>query len=636
WSIIVGVFIGLGLWIIVGSTPGIISERDIYPLEIPIRDAGEILDEQITPDNNWITYLKIDNGIRCLWKEPVTGGEPERIDLVVSDPSRHLWSTDGALIACMTGSGSDYTVTICNATDGSEVSSVFLGDSSWYMPDFVRWIHNHLYLRFQDMLWCLDTESDSFTQISRERPDFQTRGLDVRPDEQYGAYFVNQYEDLWVANLDGTDPRRLTHDPYSQSFPRWLGERGDRIAYRSDESGQTDIWQRSMIDQSAAPMVISWEKEIDFLPSLDGSLILTKLYREKAEIRRYYPLEAITENLTDEALLDYLVSVSEASDVIAFQRSRPEATYSTLHSPIVVAEVRGDHLSRPRSITEDGFNPVISPDGHWLAYSHITGRNPGAAELWITDLTSDDQFRVTERHALISYHTDPFDVVSKKLVWGPNQSELYYVTLDESQTDHLFTIRPVLPYTEPIRLDRHTEERGKIRDLCVSVDGMRLAYIFESPSRNVTEAWVIDLDDRTANLITSQSGIDEFFLNAWRSDGSGLLAILSHYDPVSPGNSLELIFLDLDGSQTSIQTIPKGWEGNVTFDHHSELIYYVTSSDRIHNLAVFNIRSGRETILTNNIKPYTTYAGIRVTADGSIVYSLQEYSTDIGLIRRDR
>ncbi|MEX0881074.1 MAG: protein kinase [Thermoanaerobaculia bacterium] len=67
-------------------------------------------------------------------------------------------------------------------------------------------------------------------------------GLDLSPSGEWVLYSeVGVWEDLFVARTDGTQYRRLTDDAFRDRGPRWSPD-GTRIAFRSDRSGDYEIW----------------------------------------------------------------------------------------------------------------------------------------------------------------------------------------------------------------------------------------------------------------------------------------------------------------------------------------------------------------------------------------------------------
>src|SRR2546428_4795546 len=60
--------------------------------------------------------------------------------------------------------------------------------------------------------------------------------------------------DIWIASADGSNLRRLTHDPGSkQKDPSWSPD-GSRIAFASNKSGSFDIWLIQTDGNNAVPL----------------------------------------------------------------------------------------------------------------------------------------------------------------------------------------------------------------------------------------------------------------------------------------------------------------------------------------------------------------------------------------------
>ena len=57
----------------------------------------------------------------------------------------------------------------------------------------------------------------------------------------YSSYLGRQWNQLWLMTSDGGDPLQLTYGEFDATAPRW-SPAGDRIAYVSNESGNTSLW----------------------------------------------------------------------------------------------------------------------------------------------------------------------------------------------------------------------------------------------------------------------------------------------------------------------------------------------------------------------------------------------------------
>ena len=91
--------------------------------------------------------------------------------------------------------------------------------------------------------WRLDAEGEREREIHYEettwkaKPDWSRDGRRV----VYSSYLGRQWNQLWLMTSDGGDPLQLTYGEFDATAPRW-SPAGDRIAYVSNERGNTSLW----------------------------------------------------------------------------------------------------------------------------------------------------------------------------------------------------------------------------------------------------------------------------------------------------------------------------------------------------------------------------------------------------------
>ena len=59
-----------------------------------------------------------------------------------------------------------------------------------------------------------------------------------------GRIAFDNFDDVWTVDVDGTDLTRLTHSPAPDFDPSWSPD-GTQIAFRSERSGEPEIWVMS-------------------------------------------------------------------------------------------------------------------------------------------------------------------------------------------------------------------------------------------------------------------------------------------------------------------------------------------------------------------------------------------------------
>ncbi len=80
-------------------------------------------------------------------------------------------------------------------------------------------------------------------------------------------------EDLWVANKDGSNPRRLTVDEGVESFPVFSPD-GKSIAFSAEYDGNTDVF--IVPTEGGVPERLTWHPYPDFVRDFtpDGKNVL--------------------------------------------------------------------------------------------------------------------------------------------------------------------------------------------------------------------------------------------------------------------------------------------------------------------------------------------------------------------------
>jgi len=159
------------------------------------------------------------------------------------------------------------------------------------------------------------------------------QGWSISPDGSRVALreFTEEGYDIWVKRLD-TGPRsRLTYGEAHERMPQWSSD-GEDVVFLSDRGGGLDVWTRRA-DGTGAPVQL-----VDPEP-----MIATVEWDPAGE---WLLLRTSTGNQT-----------ASERDVLAFRPS-----VDSVPTPLLATEYRE-------------IDPVVSPDGRWLAYaSDETGR----------------------------------------------------------------------------------------------------------------------------------------------------------------------------------------------------------------------------------------------------------------------
>jgi len=94
-------------------------------------------------------------------------------------------------------------------------------------------------LRYEETTW-------------KARPDWSPDGTRV----VYSSYLGRQWHQLWLMTSEGGDPFPLTYGDFDATAPRWSRD-GSRIAYVSNESGNTSLWVIDAVGARKQPVAIT-------------------------------------------------------------------------------------------------------------------------------------------------------------------------------------------------------------------------------------------------------------------------------------------------------------------------------------------------------------------------------------------
>jgi dipeptidyl aminopeptidase/acylaminoacyl peptidase len=276
-----------------------------------------------------------------------------------------------------------------------------------------------------------------------------------------------RYANLWVVNGTGTDHRPLTSGNHSESVPRWSPD-GTRIAYISTADGKPQIYVRWMDSgQSAritnldeAPADINWSPDGKYIsfssfvssrnPQLadlpkppagakwaePATIYDSLVYRFNGAgyldngFRQIFVVAAdggtprqVTSgafaNGGDSLTPNLAVWTPNSKYLIVSANQHPESDLEFLDTEIYEFAVSG---GAPRALTHrkgPDNEPVVSPNGRWIAYTGFDDRYQGhqTTKLYLMSRNGDASRALS----------DSLDRDIQKPQWSPDSSGVYFL-----------------------------------------------------------------------------------------------------------------------------------------------------------------------------------------------------------------
>ncbi len=250
----------------------------IYSLLIILSGCATVNDMQIRPTVS-IAYLAYTDGFWQVWVMDVNGDYQQQVTTTAFDKVRASWYPDG--------------------------EHLLVGGR-------------------QQGLMKISIKSGRETKINLPWPGITDAA--ISPDGKQIAFAANVTDGvdiyhIWVANADGSGPRKLTTMPYLQHEPVWSRD-GEWVYFLSGKGGQShDIWRVSVKDKRKEQLTAGQLYHFELALSVEGELAYSSNRSGNYEIWRQKPGEKAVQ-LTANPLLDSQPAWSPEGNKMLFTSNR--------------------------------------------------------------------------------------------------------------------------------------------------------------------------------------------------------------------------------------------------------------------------------------------------------------------------
>ncbi len=347
--------------------------------------------------------------------------------------------------------------------------------------------------------------------------------------------------DIWIVSVDGGEPRRLTDAP-GLEVPQSFHPDGEHLVYcATAQGGDVNCYVRGLEDGSTRTL---WEDRPAFgVFSPDGTkLVLT-------------PLGSNTIWVADADGQNARQLTTEGFEFPAEMPWSPDGTeilYVSIRTGASDVWVVPADGGEPRQITKDlraDFSPAWSSDGQWITFISERGRQ---TDVWVVPSAGGEPVRVTD------------DVEQEQRAsFKPGTRTVNFHTA--TSTNGVW-IRSMVGGSEQQLTPR--DQRAAAPDM--APDGSSVIYRVIHGG-GVSDIYAVPLDGGEPQALTSGSGNN--FDAQWSPDGS-MIGFISN----RAGNS-DVWVMDPDGANPRRLTDFPENESALEWSHDSRTIYFLTTHE---------------------------------------------------------
>jgi serine/threonine protein kinase len=620
--------------------------------EALVTGPAEDFDPRVSPDGRFVSFLSNRDGPTRLFVTSAERDESKPLTDPAYSPLSHAWSPDGSEIAVLVRAVDGTYLQVISAPVGGVVRrSVPLNEKPVVSAGvrLVRWVGSALYVKIPGTppaLWRIDPTSLQREELSSHWSlPVRPRNFDVSPDGLHVvvAGFAEKQEDLWVAGIDGTGARRVTHDTHNERQPVWT-RGGEGIVFQSTRSGQWDLWELDLRTSQTRQLTSSPTEELFGEGTSTGSLQVFQFVTENSNLWMAPPGGPHIQ-LTFDALSDFAPH-SSAGGVLAFQRSLPSLPLGNrlVDARVLVAHLKENRLVADPQHVDDGFAPQVSPDGVRVAYltKPLAGdRKQGL--LRVKDLRTGEVFNAQDPAALLSYSVAPLGWANQSVAWHPVTGDLYFVGMDAEG----HSIRRIAHDAVPARsadggklpsvVLARSSAAEQVSDLYVSPDGRRLSYLRP-------DDWDADVKTRKVELreIDLATGADRIvraepwphartvFNKGWTKDGRSrvVVDVISRVPRVA-----HVTLVSDDGLVREVAAVQGAFPITARVDTPRDLLYVARDQGGTMNIVSVSLADGTERQVTSNDRQGVSFSSFDILPNGALVYAIDRRSSDIWVVR---
>jgi serine/threonine protein kinase len=573
---------------------------------------------QFSPDGKLLAYVASKNGSNAIWLKQIGGGEAftRRQDNAMEKSP--IFSPDAAQIAYISdrGGGGRRGIWTAPAFGGAPTLLISLDAQSRALFHWSK-DGSTIYFELKQNLHALDIASKKITKLTNfdERP--VERSFSFSPDEKRIVYADRRdgQKDLWVADLNGGNPVRLTNDAAEDSAPIWHTD-GQRVIYNSDRNGIKQICLAFLDGQPPVQLTVSdTDSEVSDI-STDGTKIVYTSIKEESDLWGVNLDGGKEFQLTSDIGVEFWQHPASNGETIAYQATRQSSAGDKWsHCFLLSKRITGD--MRETQLADDGFDPHWSPDGNQLAFMRSQAGNN---TLWVTSATGGDARAVSSGGVVFGGHSKlPYNrFQTQDFEWSPDSRALIYCASRDGVSN---VWQSATDGSGEKQLTSNADKNQLFFNPLFSVDGKHIVWsaMTSNPNQRTWSLWLL-ADGQMRQIYQSESALR---ILGWSQSGRELLvkSVERTKDLSLIPGEVNLLHVALeDGSARPIARLDATYLQNIALSPDRKTLAFVSRQGGSDTIKILPSTGGTPKTLISSNDARVYFSSLTFSPDGKTLY----------------
>ncbi len=583
------------------------------------------------PDAKMIAFAATKTGATEIWVKPVEGGEPIQITRNGFYNQYPVWSPNGQSIAFFSSRNGNNGIWRTSFT-GGEQTQIASGVGPSARP--LLWAGSgKIYFQEGSEVFAIMDRTGERAQITDfARKGVTPRNIELSPNEKTLAYSIRE-QGVWkvyIAGVNGDQGSEIASSAEQIDDLAWDPD-GASVIYSASSEGAYQVFRSGA--GYAKPVQIS-NGNLDFFVhdiSGDGSKILYGSVSETSDLWSVNVADGRQTPLANEVATEFWPDVSPDGNSIVYQAvSQADRPYrGSLKAKAL------DGSSGAVGLSPEGFAPVYSPDGQWVAFFR---RSDSGISIWRVRTGGGDALKLADGNVSPpSYLATPYLKIGiSHIGWSPDNNSLVYSAKNEGVTNIWIV---AADGAKNAILSNNKEPAENFCCPAWSPDGRSILFVSEysqtsTPPKRMYRLWSIDPTNSAQKMIFESSeqmrfigfangGAEAVVVN--RNNAKNLAAV---------AESVQVRIVNLrSGSVSDGPLLQNVYMNNIHLSPDGKTIAFVSRQDERSALFALPIRAGTPKQLIVETDPKILYSTLEWSPDGrSIVFGKQTRTNLISML----